>query len=76
MADSERLRNPRKKKGSRNVAHEAPFPVPIESLTGKPAGEKRWYYYSGTLRGDCVIVDRFGDMTFLYKMVGLGPGPI
>ncbi len=69
--DDEELRKPRKKKGFQRILKESPFPIPIESLTGKPASEKRWYYYFGKLQGDKVVVDRLGDMTFLYKMVKL-----
>ena len=69
MADSEELRRLRPKRGSGNNPRDAPFPVPIEEITGKPASVKRWYRYFGTLKGDSVFVDRFGDMTFLYKMV-------
>eukprot|EP00112_Aurelia_sp_Birch-Aquarium-sp1_P024663 Seg788.20 transcript_id=Seg788.20/GoldUCD/mRNA.D3Y31 product="tRNA-splicing endonuclease subunit Sen2" protein_id=Seg788.20/GoldUCD/D3Y31 len=76
MAESEELRRLRPKRGSGNVPREAPFPVPIADITGKPASEKRWYRYFGTLKGDSVVVDRFGDMTFLYKMGFFGKGSL
>ena len=71
MASREELRAPKKKKGADKLQQESPFPIPIASLTGRPASKERWYHYFGRLRGDMVAVDRLGDMTFLYKMVGL-----
>ena len=71
MASGEKLRDTKKKKGAGKLQHESPFPIPIASITGKPASMERWYHYFGRLRGDMVSVDRLGDMMFLYRMVGL-----
>lgn len=69
MASGEELRQPKKKKGADKLPRESPLPIPIESITGKPACKERWYQYFGILRGNMVAVERLGDMTFLYKMV-------
>ena len=68
----EDVRKPKPKKNSKNIQRDAPFPVPIASLTGKSANLSRWYHYFGTLKGDSVVVSGLGDMTFLYKMVKEG----
>eukprot|EP00795_Rhopilema_esculentum_P008558 gene8558-14559_t len=68
------VRKPKPKKNSKNIQRDAPFPVPIATLTGKPANPSRWYHYFGTLKGDSVVVSGLGDMTFLYKMGFFGKG--
>ena len=68
MADS---RIPQHKK--RRWQHQTinpPFPVPITTITGVPASEKNWYYFTGELEGDHVLVKQSGDIHFLHKMVG------
>ncbi|KAL5015427.1 hypothetical protein ScPMuIL_009697 [Solemya velum] len=64
---------PRKKRRA-NVKREAPFPVPIATLTGEPVSNQNWYYYTGELRGDHVIVYHSGDIHFLYSMGFFGKG--
>lgn len=51
-----------------------PFPVPIESLTGKEVAAKRWYEYEGKMTSNCVWVTKSGDMDMLYKMGFFGKG--
>ena len=70
MADTE-VRIPRRKKGAKFHPKEAPFPVPIQSVTGKPSCNDRWFYYTGYFRDNCVVIEDLGDLTFLYKMVSL-----
>ena len=48
---------------------DAPFPVPIATITGEAAGLDQWCYYTGHLVDNHVIVSHTGDMDFLYKMV-------
>ena len=50
-------------------SEEAPFPVPIESITKKQATDGHWFFYTGHLSANCVLVKRQGDIIFLYKMV-------
>ena len=71
MASGVELKKPKRKKNCGACQRDPSFPIPIASITGKPACQERWYRYFGTLRGDTVAVDRLGDMTFLYKMVKL-----
>lgn len=68
MADTA-IRNPRRKKGARLNSKDSPFPIPIQSITRKDSCCERWYYYTGYLRDDCVVIEDLGDLTFLYKMV-------
>ena len=68
MADTE-LRLPRRKKGARFHPIESPFPVPIQSITKRDSCSGRWYFYFGFLRDNSVVIERLGDLTFLYKMV-------
>lgn len=68
MADTS-MRIPRRKNGARFHPKEAPFPVPIESITGKEPCSDRWYYYTGYFRDNGVVIEDLGDLTFLYKMV-------
>lgn len=68
MADTD-LRAPRRKKGSVSLPIESPFPVPIQSITKKESCDSRWYYYFGHFRDNSVVIERLGDLTFLYKMV-------
>lgn len=67
MADVGRI--PRRKKGARFHPKEAPFPIPIQSISGKQSSTDRWYYYTGHFRDNCVVIEDSGDLTFLYKMV-------
>ena len=67
MADVGRI--PRRKKGARFHPKEAPFPIPIQSISGKQSSNDRWYYYTGHFRDNCVVIEDSGDLTFLYKMV-------
>ncbi|XP_072176088.1 uncharacterized protein [Diadema setosum] len=53
---------------------EAPFPVPIETITHKPASNGSWFYYQARLINDAVIVQREGDILFLHKMGFFGKG--
>lgn len=59
---------PRKKRRA-NIKRESPFPVPIATLTGEPASSRNWYYYTGQLQGNHVLVQHSGDIYFLYSMV-------
>lgn len=70
MAD-ERLRKPRRKANAKFHQLESPFPIPIESITGKAASNLRWYYYFGTVQADHVEVYKMGDITFLYRLVSI-----
>ena len=63
------MRIPRRKNGAKFHPKEAPFPVPIESITGKESCSDRWYYYTGYFRDNAVVIEDLGDLTFLYKMV-------
>ena len=63
---------PKRKRGRGSVCE--PFPVPIESLTGKTVTSSRWYRYEGKLVANCVWVTRSGDMDMLYKMGFFGKG--
>ena len=67
MADT--IRIPRRKKGAKSHPKEAPFPIPIQTITGKQSSNDRWYYYTGYFRDNCVVIEDSGDLTFLYKMV-------
>ena len=60
---------PRKKKGHEFQTEEAPFPIPIQSLTRNPASDTRWFYYSAKLLDNIVIIESDGEMHFLYRMV-------
>lgn len=62
-----------KRKSSRGRVCE-PFPVPIESITGKAVSGSRWYRYEGKLVANCVWVTKPGDMNMLYKMGFFGKG--
>jgi len=73
MAD-ELHRRPRPKRKSRLHCLESPFPVPIETITGKLSDDTRWYYYFGDLQADHVSVKRLGDLTFLYRLGFYGKG--
>ncbi|XP_022083311.1 tRNA-splicing endonuclease subunit Sen2-like [Acanthaster planci] len=53
---------------------DSPFPVPIESITKKPASNSRWFYYTGVLKENCVLVQQQGDVIFLYKLGFFGKG--
>ncbi|XP_071804336.1 uncharacterized protein [Asterias amurensis] len=53
---------------------DSPFPIPIESITNKPASNQRWFYYTGVLKENCVLVQQQGDAIFLYKMGFFGKG--
>ncbi|XP_038052169.1 tRNA-splicing endonuclease subunit Sen2-like [Patiria miniata] len=53
---------------------DSPFPVPIESITKKPASSNRWFYYTGVLKENSVLVQQQGDVLFLYKMGFFGKG--
>ncbi|KAJ7384830.1 tRNA-splicing endonuclease subunit Sen2, partial [Desmophyllum pertusum] len=72
MADTSRV--PRRKKGAKFHPKEAPFPIPIQSITGKQPCNDRWYYYTGYLRDNCVVIEGLGDLTFLFKMGFFGKG--
>ncbi|XP_078383132.1 tRNA-splicing endonuclease subunit Sen2-like isoform X2 [Oculina patagonica] len=72
MADA--IRIPRRKKGAKFHPKEAPFPIPIRSITGKQSCNDRWYYYTGHFRDNCVVIEDLGDLTFLYKMGFFGKG--
>ena len=67
MADA--IRIPRRKKEGKFHPKEAPFPIPIQSITEKQSCSDRWYYYTGYFRDNCVVIEDLGDLTFLYKMV-------
>lgn len=75
MADTA-IRIPRRKKGVKFLPKEAPFPVPIQSITRKEPCSDRWYYYTGYFRDNCVVIEDLGDLTFLYKMVSLISFPV
>ena len=51
------------------IERDAPFPVPIATITGEPAAIDNWNYYTGELVGTSVLVWHTGDMEFLYKKV-------
>ena len=70
MADTG-FRFPRRKKGAKSHPKDAPFPVPIQSITSKEPCSERWYYYTGHCRDNCVVIEDLGDLTFLYRMVSL-----
>ncbi|XP_071491850.1 uncharacterized protein [Diadema antillarum] len=55
---------------------EAPFPVPIETITHKPASNGSWFYYQARLINDAVIVQKEGDILFLHKMGFFGKGTL
>ena len=65
------LRIPRRKRGAKFQSKESPFPIPIQTITGKEPGNDRWFYYKGYFRDNCVVVENLGDLTFLYKMVSM-----
>ncbi|KAK6180774.1 hypothetical protein SNE40_008766 [Patella caerulea] len=67
------LTAPRRKKRVRQKL-QAPFPVPIETITGETASKQHWLYYTGYLCGQSVTVRHTGDMEFLYKMGFFGKG--
>ena len=69
------LTSPRAKKRVYQ-SEEAPFPVPIETITKKPASDGRWFYYTGHMSTNYVFVKREGDITFLYKMVRIFGGSV
>ena len=69
MAQTSKLKNPRRKKGAKLHPKDAPFPVPVESITKKECCDSRWFYYTGYFRDNCVVIENHGDLTFLYKMV-------
>ncbi len=62
------LSSPRPKKRVYQ-SEEAPFPVPIETITKKQATDGHWFFYTGHLATNCVLIKREGDIIFLYKMV-------
>ncbi|XP_050406162.2 tRNA-splicing endonuclease subunit Sen2 [Patella vulgata] len=67
------LTAPRRKKRVRQKI-QAPFPVPIKTITGETASKQHWLYYTGYLCGQSVTVRHTGDMEFLYKMGFFGKG--
>ncbi|XP_060069988.1 tRNA-splicing endonuclease subunit Sen2-like isoform X2 [Ylistrum balloti] len=67
--------NPRKKRRV-YVNREPPFPVPIATITGETASDKTWFYYTGELHGNHVVVKHSGDIDFLYKMGFFGKGSL
>jgi len=74
MGGDESLRKSRRKGKAGLHLLESPFPIPIESITGKTAQDSRWYYYFGSLQNDHVAVSRLGDLTFLYRLGFFGKG--
>lgn len=70
----EQLRKPRRKPRVKLQQYESPFPIPIETITGKSANDKRWYFFFGQLHNDHVSVSRLGDLTFLYRLGFFGKG--
>ena len=70
----ESLRKPRRKPKASLHLLESPFPIPIQTITGKKCDDKRWYYYFGTLHSDHVSISRLGDLTFLYRLGFFGKG--
>ncbi|XP_002736770.1 uncharacterized protein LOC100374985 [Saccoglossus kowalevskii] len=73
MAALNKLTKPRRKKRI-HQPESSPFPVPIESIDGKPASDDHWYYYTGNLVDNCVLVTNPGDIAFIYKMGFFGKG--
>ncbi|KAK3088545.1 hypothetical protein FSP39_020418 [Pinctada imbricata] len=65
--------NPKRKRRV-YAAKEPPFPVPIATLTNEAASSSQWFYYTGYLHGDHVVVKHSGDIDFLYKMGFFGKG--
>lgn len=59
----------RPKKGWTHQTEDAPLPIPIQSLTNKPASNSRWFYYTAKLIEGSVLVQKKGDQHFLYRMV-------
>ncbi|XP_045181711.2 tRNA-splicing endonuclease subunit Sen2-like [Mercenaria mercenaria] len=53
---------------------EAPFPVPIASITRETPSENYWYHYTGQIQGGHVIVTHSGDISYLYRMGYFGRG--
>ena len=50
---------------------EAPFPVPIATVSGRPASPHNWEHYTGHLVDGHVIITDKTDAKALYTMVGL-----
>ncbi|XP_077990532.1 uncharacterized protein LOC144444855 [Glandiceps talaboti] len=73
MAASSKLTEPRRKRRI-HQAESSPFPVPIASIEGKSACSNRWYYYTGYLVDNCVLVSKPGDISYIYKMGYFGKG--
>ncbi|XP_048590000.1 tRNA-splicing endonuclease subunit Sen2 isoform X2 [Nematostella vectensis] len=73
MADT-KLRNPRRKKGAKHQRKEPPFPIPVQTLTGKTSCDERWFYYTGHFSGVSVVVESSGDIVDLYRMGFFGKG--
>ena len=63
--------NPHQAKKKRHVNQErqAPFPVPISSITNQKCGRNYWYQYTGRHFGEHVIVNYSGDISYLNNMV-------
>ena len=53
------------------VHRDAPFPVPISTITGTPSDENFWFNFTGYLQHNSVIVCCSGDIKYLHKMVML-----
>ncbi|KAI0207413.1 hypothetical protein LSAT2_007946 [Lamellibrachia satsuma] len=55
---------------------EAPFPVPIATVTGRPASSNNWEHYTGQLVDGHVIINDRTDAEALYKMGFFGKGTL
>nr|XP_054755670.1 uncharacterized protein LOC129261639 [Lytechinus pictus]XP_054755675.1 uncharacterized protein LOC129261639 [Lytechinus pictus] len=67
------LTKPRRKRCV-HQPEEAPFPVPIETITHKPAANRQWFFYHAQMIENDVIVQKEGDIVFLSKMGFFGKG--
>eukprot|EP00057_Strongylocentrotus_purpuratus_P031300 XP_784204.3 PREDICTED: tRNA-splicing endonuclease subunit Sen2 [Strongylocentrotus purpuratus] len=67
------LTKPRKKRCV-HQPEEAPFPIPIETITNKPATNRNWFFYQAQMIDNNVIVQNEGDIVFLSKMGFFGKG--
>lgn len=47
----------------------SPFPVPIETLTGRRNNDFQWSVYQGRLIGSSVVIESRNEMDAVYQMV-------
>ncbi|XP_013418344.1 tRNA-splicing endonuclease subunit Sen2 [Lingula anatina] len=71
--DRSAQRAPKRKRWCR-LQKEAPFPIPIATITNEPASARNWYYYEGELVGTSVFIKHSGDMKLIYNMGFFGKG--